>query len=61
MLDIMYELPSREEIRHYVITPEVVAGAPFEAAAAGALAGADSAGSAAAGERAERRRKQKRA
>jgi ATP-dependent Clp protease ATP-binding subunit ClpX len=31
MLDIMYELPSRKEIGHYVITPEVVEGEPPEA------------------------------
>ncbi len=35
MLDIMYELPSREEIGHYVITPEVVEGGQPAAVAAG--------------------------
>ncbi|MFC1707375.1 ATP-dependent Clp protease ATP-binding subunit ClpX [Planctomycetota bacterium] len=30
MLDIMYELPTRKDVNHYVITPEVVRGEPID-------------------------------
>ncbi|HVY62551.1 MAG TPA: ATP-dependent Clp protease ATP-binding subunit ClpX [Planctomycetota bacterium] len=61
MLDIMYDMPSRKDITHYVITPEVVRGEASVFPAPGAAAAPAEVAPAPAAEPVPAKRKQKRA